>query len=76
MMRRRDKVPMGNGLLGEAHAAALADFRVLDPTLKRTVMAHVVEIMSVTDDVEMMEAYLRMTCHAEKMRRGKLLAPS
>jgi hypothetical protein len=59
---------MGNGLLGDEHEQALADFRALDPALKRAVMAHTVEIMSVTDDPQMMEAYLR--CHAAKTRRA------
>jgi len=49
----------GNGLLGEEHAAALAEFRALDPALKRAVMAHV-EALSVTDDVETVSAILRM----------------
>jgi len=43
---------------GSTHrAAALAEFRALDPALKRTVMAHAVEAMSVSDDLETFMQY-------------------
>jgi hypothetical protein len=36
---------------------------LLDPALKRAVMAHAVEAMSVSDDVETVSAILRAICH-------------
>jgi hypothetical protein len=45
-------MPRGNGLLGEQHQEVLALYRSLDPTLKRYVMSHAVEVLTVTSDVK------------------------
>ena len=45
-------MPRGNGLLGEQHQEVLAMFQRLDPTLKRYVMSHAVEVLTVTSDIK------------------------
>jgi hypothetical protein len=45
-------MPRGNGLLGEQHQEVLALYRSLDPTLKRYVMSHAVEVLTVTSDIK------------------------
>jgi hypothetical protein len=45
-------MPRGNGLLGEHHQEVLAVYQRLDPTLKRYVMAHAVEVLTVTSDIK------------------------
>jgi hypothetical protein len=42
----------GNGLLGGQHQEVLALFRTLDPTLKRYVMSHAVEVLAITSDIK------------------------
>ena len=45
-------MPRGNGLLGKQHQEVLALYRSLDPTLKRYVMSHAVEVLTVTSDIK------------------------
>ncbi|HWX17329.1 MAG TPA: hypothetical protein VNY07_12145 [Chthoniobacterales bacterium] len=45
-------MPRGNGLLGEHHQEVLALFARLDPTLKRYVMSHAVEVLTATSDIK------------------------
>jgi len=50
----------GNGLLGEQHQEVLALFRRLDPTLRRYVMSHAVEVLEVTSDIKTAVQTLRL----------------
>jgi len=52
VIRRRPRIPMGNGLLGEHHQEMLALFANLDPRLKGIIMSNGVEILAVTGDVQ------------------------
>jgi hypothetical protein len=59
----------GNGLLGEHHQEVLALFRTLDPTLKRYVMSHAVEVLAVTSDIQTaVQVLLHMSEGAEQTR--------
>jgi hypothetical protein len=45
-------MPRGNGLLGEQHQEVLALFARLDPRVRRYVMSHAVEVLTVTSDIK------------------------